>query len=149
MSEKSREDVLREAGLSPDELAQVREALAKPFTNFKSDMKSRVQDRADRNKKRDANQRDVYRAVSLRDKYRCRCCGRACNPSAASMLNRAHHHHVTFRSKGGVNTTQNVALLCAQCHHEIHMHRLTVDGNADGVLVFATERHTLTSEPPK
>lgn len=62
--------------------------------------------------------------VMIRDMARCRVCQR---PGL-------HAHHIIFRSLGGKDTTDNLCLLCAQCHDDIHQHRVTVTGNANGQL---------------
>jgi len=49
-------------------------------------------------------------------------------------------HHIRFRSMGGEDTTENVALLCKPCHSEIHAYRLAVSGNADKNLRFEVLR---------
>lgn len=82
----------------------------------------------------------VNRAVSHRDKFTCRCCGRRADPNAVGLLNRGHHHHVKFRSAGGKTTRQNICLLCAECHDRVH-HRsgdekVYISGNADATLTF-------------
>lgn len=78
----------------------------------------------------------AYRAVNVRDGYKCRACGRQCSPQAVDMLARGEHHHIEFRSKGGEHSSQNVALVCSFCHAEIHAHRLKVEGNADEALTI-------------
>lgn len=78
----------------------------------------------------------VYRAVSTRDGYKCRVCRRRCDPDASDMLAKGHHHHLIFRSKGGQDTTDNLALLCAQCHADVHAYRLKLEGNPDVALEF-------------
>lgn len=85
-----------------------------------------------------ANERAVFKAVSVRDGYACRACGRSCDPQAKSMLEKAHHHHIVYRSALGPDTTANVCLLCAGCHDEEHVKRtLHVEGNADVGLTFS------------
>ena len=94
-----------------------------------------------RYKKRAAEQqaeRDAYRAVNVRDGYRCRACGKSADTRSVDSLSRGHHHHLTFRSKGGEHSTANVCLLCARCHDDLHAHRLrlevTTEQGADGPL---------------
>jgi 5-methylcytosine-specific restriction endonuclease McrA len=73
-------------------------------------------------------QRSVAAAVSLRDDYRCRCCHRR---------DGLHHHHLTFRSKGGAHCTENELLLCKFCHALVHARQLSILGkNADKHLTF-------------
>lgn len=76
-------------------------------------------------------ERQVYAAVTLRDESCCRVCGRFCNPRAVSLLQRAHHHHITYRSRGGATSTGNVCLLCADCHDDEHKGKFQLSGDAD------------------
>lgn len=96
---------------------------------------SRVIERRIAKAKTAASDRDVYRAVTLRDGRKCRaCCGQA-DPDATNMLKHGHRHHIIFRSMGGATTTQNVCLVCNACHADIHGYRLTLRGNADKTLI--------------
>lgn len=57
------------------------------------------------------------------------------------MLQRAHRHHVTFRSKGGQDVASNLCLLCSRCHDAVHAKRTlrvvpTTSFGADGPLEF-------------
>jgi 5-methylcytosine-specific restriction endonuclease McrA len=67
----------------------------------------------------------VRRAVIFRDKGRCR----ACRKREGLQV-----HHVRFRSAGGEDSTSNCALLCAECHADIHAYRLTLTGDANKTL---------------
>jgi 5-methylcytosine-specific restriction endonuclease McrA len=67
------------------------------------------------------------RAVDARDGDACRVC-------SAFIKGHAHHHHIVARSLGGQNSTSNLIRVCAQCHSDIHMKRISVTGNADGQL---------------
>jgi hypothetical protein len=42
-----------------------------------------------------------------------------------------HHHHVRYRSLGGDDTPDNLALVCARCHSDIHAARIRLTGDAD------------------
>ena len=89
---------------------------------------SRAAEKAHAKALKAAYQRVIYRLVSKRDGYRCRCCGRDKN---------LHHHHMTRRSRGGADSEQNVLLLCSICHADIHAWRLHIIGNsANGILRF-------------
>lgn len=101
--------------------------------------RSRAEEKAEKRTAAKKQQRDVYRLVTERDKRKCRSCLNQADPNALDMLKRGHHHHVVFRSAGGQDTTGNLMLACARCHAEIHAHRLSVSGDADGVLTFSTE----------
>ena len=78
----------------------------------------------------------VCRAVDLRDRRTCRCCGTRADPSAIGLLKRAHRHHIMYRSAGGPDTTANLITLCATCHSAEHQHRLDIRGNADTSVEF-------------
>lgn len=104
-------------------------------TNFKWDQPTRAEEALKRASEQQRHQADVYRAVDIRDGYRCRCCGVRTDPYAVSLV-RGEHHHVVYRSAGGATSTANVALICARCHADEHRHRLKIDGNADDALTF-------------
>ncbi len=84
---------------------------------------------------REAEKREVYEAVDRRDRYRCRVCGKRADPKATGMLERGHHHHIIYRSRGGRNRSWNLCLLCPECHDEVHAKRLFLSGNADEELI--------------
>ena len=65
----------------------------------------------------------AYRLVDLRDRGRCRVCG----DTSGTM----HHHHIRYRSLGGADSSDNVALVCARCHADIHAARIRLSGDAD------------------
>jgi Pyruvate/2-oxoacid:ferredoxin oxidoreductase delta subunit len=83
------------------------------------------------------NWRAVCGLVDIRDSYQCRVCSRRCNPQATSMLQKGHHHHIVYASAGGEDTTQNVCLLCADCHAAEHAHKIQIEGNADVALAIS------------
>lgn len=105
-------------------------------TMFKHDMPSRY-DVADR-KAKDAHREwlDVCAAVDARDKGRCRCCGKRAPLNGVGVLERAHRHHIVYRSAGGADSASNLVLLCPRCHFDEHAHRMKVEGNADEALTF-------------
>ena len=76
-------------------------------------------------------EREVFALVTTRDESCCRVCGKWCNPRAIGLLQKAHHHHLVYRSRGGEDTTANVCLLCADCHEDEHAGRLQLSGDAD------------------
>jgi hypothetical protein len=85
-------------------------------------------DKRDTSRERMTLRRSVYAAVDARDHRECRCCGRR---------ESLHHHHLTFRSKGGGDCTTNVLLLCRFCHALLHARQLWILGkNADKRLTF-------------
>jgi 5-methylcytosine-specific restriction endonuclease McrA len=106
-------------------------------TNFKWDRPSRVEAKKAQQLEDEANERTVYRQVDIRDRRRCRACGRKSNAQAMGLLERAHHHHIVYRSAGGPTDTWNIALICALCHDAEHVKRtLKIEGNADTGLMF-------------
>jgi hypothetical protein len=93
---------------------------------------SRVARKAARVAAKDREERACYAEVDTRDGLRCRVCGRAGNPRAASMLDRIHHHHMVYRSRGGQHEPNAVLSLCARCHSELHVDcTLRVEGDAN------------------
>lgn len=99
-------------------------------TFFKHDIPSRVE----RKKCRDREDRSAYLAVckqvDKRDCGRCRVCLKRCNPNAVTMLDRAHRHHIIYRSAGGPDFDWNVVTLCAMCHDQQHRGLIDVRGSA-------------------
>lgn len=88
----------------------------------------RVLEKRDTAREKLAVLRRVYLAVDLRDDRKCRCCGRR---------DALHKHHITFRSKGGNDTTENLVTLDAVCHALLHARQLWILGkNADKRLTF-------------
>ena len=89
-------------------------------------------DKRDAKRDRETIRRSVYAAVNVRDERACRCCGRKAGNDES-----LHHHHLTFRSKGGWDETANVLLLCVFCHAALHARQLWILGkNADRRLTF-------------
>ncbi len=85
-------------------------------------------DKRDRQREQDRIQRAVAFQVAERDHHACRCCGRK---------EKLHRHHLTFRSRGGADSTENEALVCGFCHSLIHARQLWILGrNADKLLIF-------------
>jgi len=92
---------------------------------------SRILLRARKRREEQAALQQAYRAVNVRDGYKCRACGRQCSPQAVDMLKKAHHHHLVYRSKAKDDSTANILTLCAWCHEDEHRHRLKLEGNPD------------------
>lgn len=103
---------------------------------FKHEMDTRYDLKAEAKKQAEALERMVYAAVNVRDKRTCRACGHRANPDATGTLERAHHHHVVYRSAGGPTASWNVCLLCPKCHNAQHKQQLDVRGNAELGLEF-------------
>jgi hypothetical protein len=88
----------------------------------------RVFEKQDIKREMAALERAVRAAVNERDERRCRCCGRN---------ERLHLHHLTFRSKGGQWSTENLVTLDDRCHAMLHARQLWIFGkNADTRLTF-------------
>ena len=101
-------------------------------TFFKHQMKTRTQEDNEAEVQRAANWANVCRKVNERDDYRCRVCGRRPSLTSLSLRERGHHHHIVYRSRGGMDFTANIVLLCAQCHDLVHIKKaLAIEGNAD------------------
>jgi len=114
---------------------------AKP-TRLSRDL-AKFQRRMDRQNRKDAQKRaeDAAYAALRKQVYRrdvgcCRVCGAAVKLVTDNPLLLAHLHHVTFRSAGGADTTDNTAIVCPRCHDAVHQHRLDIEGNADHVLTI-------------
>lgn len=111
----------------------------------KWDMKSRIDERRERKAAEESHWRDVCRVVDKRDAGHCRVCGRRTDPYATDMLRRGEHHHLVYRSAGGVDENWNVVLLCLSCHRAEHDGKIEIRGNADtGIEVW--RRHAETGE---
>jgi 5-methylcytosine-specific restriction endonuclease McrA len=109
-------------------------------TFFKWQLPSRTEARQKQRAEKAENWARVCKAVNERDGFCCRACGRRTNPHASSLLEKGHHHHIEFRSKGGHDQTDNVVLLCAVDHDKFHRHELRIEfgspHGADGPLIF-------------
>jgi hypothetical protein len=106
-------------------------------TFFKHQMVSRLDRALEKQRAVDSNWRTVCRLVNERDGYRCRVYGTPISPSAMAMRDRAHHHHIVFRSAGGGDTVENVVLISAAAHDEVHVKRtLRIEGNAEDRLTL-------------
>jgi 5-methylcytosine-specific restriction endonuclease McrA len=101
-------------------------------SKFKHDDESRVERRAKRKAEQEANWRAVCKQVDRRDHYRCRACGSQCDPDAVDLLEKAHRHHLAYRSKGGQDVASNLLTLCARCHDHEHRHLLRIDVGVHG-----------------
>lgn len=83
---------------------------------------SKAQDKRERSRQKLKLLQKVRAAVKVRDKGRCRVCSRREGVEV---------HHVKFRSLGGEHSTANCALLCPECHADIHAYRVVVTGDAN------------------
>ena len=83
--------------------------------------------KAAKNRRKATAYKRVCAQVDARDGVFCRVCWAGCQRGR-------HHHHLTFRSRGGKDTTDNIVVVCGPCHEDIHQHRLTVTGSGNGHL---------------
>lgn len=109
-------------------------------TNFKHEIKTRVDSKVERDAERDKAWRECCKAVDARDHRTCRCCERKTNPDDVG-LKRGHRHHIVYRSAGGKDVAENVVTLCWECHNDEHKNRLqivavTTEQGANGALEF-------------
>jgi hypothetical protein len=71
------------------------------------------------------------RFIAVRDKYRCRLCGKACR-YGDPIATKADPHHIIFASARGSDESWNLLYLCRGCHDLIHVvKRFYLSGNAD------------------
>lgn len=103
-----------------------------PFTGRLEKPQSRAAEKKRADREAEKAWLAVRKAVLVRDSYRCRCCGSA---------DKVDVHHIRFRSRGGADTTENLAALCRVCHCELHAYRVYVEGaDANKRLRFVWER---------
>lgn len=74
-------------------------------------------------------ERECYALVDRRDDHCCRICRK--RVGGIGMLEAAHHHHITPRSRGGQHDLHTVVLLCVEHHHAIHNGDLKLEGDAN------------------
>lgn len=78
----------------------------------------------------------VSKLVKARDGQRCRLCGiRTTRVGAGDPRLWGHVHHIVFRSQGGTDDLENLLLLCAGCHADIHTGKLGASGTATTLVV--------------
>jgi 5-methylcytosine-specific restriction endonuclease McrA len=70
-----------------------------------------------------------YAQVDQRDGRQCRVC--QARVGGIGLLEATHHHHLTYRSKGGAHEASNVITLCVQCHTALHNGEIALSGNPD------------------
>ena len=110
----------------------------------KFDEDSRVDVAIDKEQRADAAKRKADKAVDIRDRRICRCCGRHSDPEAMGLTKRGHRAHIVYESAGGGMEPENRVTLCYECHNDEHKDRLrfTADGgpyvgiNANGGMEF-------------
>jgi 5-methylcytosine-specific restriction endonuclease McrA len=84
-------------------------------------------DKAQKQRNKTRDRAHAYRLVNVRDRYRCRACGR---PGV-------EHHHIRGRQIRNAEHSSNVILICRECHNLRHVKRvLVITGNADSRVTF-------------
>lgn len=78
----------------------------------------------------------LRRLVYLRDRATCRVFGTPLKLVSANPLEVAHCHHVIFRSAGGSDALENLALLSPRAHDLVHRHVIDVTGDANKTLTI-------------
>lgn len=104
-------------------------------SHFKSDEDTRVEEALRRHVDKAKQWWQVCQIVDARDGRRCRCCDKRTNADAIGLL-RGHRHHIQFKSACGPDESWNLVTLDAQCHSDVHRHRLRIEGDADQQLTF-------------
>ena len=88
-------------------------------------------------RKRAATQRlrsKVIQDVDDRDGGICRIC--QSRTMAFDLSRQPHHHHIVYRSHGGLDTLENIILICALCHDKVHRSgKLRLSGDAYSLVV--------------
>lgn len=79
---------------------------------------------------------DVQKAVYLRDRNTCRCCGWSQDNSAEDRPRLLELHHVEHHARGGANSEDNLIVLCSKCHDEVHAGRLVESPSSGGEISF-------------
>ena len=73
----------------------------------------------------------LKRQIAVRDKYRCRLCGKACRYTDP-LPTKADPHHIIFASAQGPDASYNLLYMCRGCHDLVHkVRRFWLTGNAD------------------
>ena len=98
-------------------------------TNFKHQLKTRVEAKSERIASAKKAERECYAQVDRRDGESCRVCFR--RVGGLSMVTAREHHHLIPRSQGGAHETANVLSLCRTCHHAEHASEIRLSGDAD------------------
>jgi 5-methylcytosine-specific restriction endonuclease McrA len=69
------------------------------------------------------NQKGFYNVKAYilhKDGYQCQKC--------KGKNKKLHVHHITFKSKGGTNTPDNLITLCTDCHDKLHKGEFSIKG---------------------
>ena len=82
----------------------------------------------------------LWRLLVHRDGGRCRFCG---------CTRFVEGHHIVWWSKGGGTDLDNLMLACGRCHKLFHEGGWTIEGNANGELIFRRpDGRALPNGPP-
>ena len=100
----------------------------------KWELPTAVESKDDKRREAETNWRKVCRLVDVRDGYRCRVCGVA---TSCYISGEGHHHHIVYRSRGGLDVSSNILRLCRACHSAEHAKKLAIEGDADKALTFS------------
>lgn len=142
----ARETARRLAGLPSQEEQHVDREMAREAqehqTFFKSQMTFRSQHKVAKRIADEAEKREAYRLVDVRDGGKCRACQRKCLRTTALVPNRLERHHYLFRSLGGKHDPSNLLTLCNSCHTEAQAHRLIITGHPDQTMTFSRHGRT-------
>lgn len=65
-----------------------------------------------------------------------------------------HKHHIISKCYGGTNEPYNIALLCANCHHDVHSGAIVIEGRfltTQGYMLIyhKSNEKTITNVTPK
>ena len=92
----------------------------------------------------------VMQRVDARDGGVCRICQSL--TTAFDISRQPHRHHIVYRSHGGLDTLENIILVCALCHDQLHRSgKLILSGDSDSLVVkrFKTGRWVNESDDNK
>jgi len=95
--------------------------------------KTRLEEKLARRAAETREMRECYAKVNVREGFCCRVTGVTVAPSGLSMLERGHHHHMVYRSRGGKHETNNVVLVSPKTHQAIHNGEMRLSGDADTI----------------
>lgn len=118
-------------------------------TNFKHQLKTRVEERDERAKAKQDEIDRCYQAVDLRDKSICRVTGEYLTLGASDPKKRKERHHMIRRSRGGLHETSNVITISAAIHQLDHAGKIRLSGDAnlkDGLGHFCGVKYEVITE---
>ena len=80
--------------------------------------------------------RRAKRMVWQREDFQCQCCRRRVFRCVTVMEAQGHVHHWKYRSLGGLDSIDNLILLCLRCHERVHAGELDVKGRTAHTATF-------------